>query len=145
MGYALFVWTAVLLSCITSIGEVNVKIAYAGQQQVCDLCNAPGHIALGCPYCNNCLQCGLEGHFSRDCPQHDSYRDCDSVPDPTPAEVAATVAAAAAAPSDFNDTLLCNYADSLDGLSVASAAGVSITGPAIDSQLDADIVSSDSG
>lgn len=34
----------------TSIGEVNVKIAYAGQQQVCDLCNAPGHIARGCPY-----------------------------------------------------------------------------------------------
>ena len=35
-----------------SIGEVNVKIAYAGQQQVCDLCNAPGHITRGCPYPN---------------------------------------------------------------------------------------------
>ena len=70
--------------------------------------------------------------------------ETDSVPDPTPAEVAATVAAAAA-PSDPNDTLLRDDADSLDGVSVASAAGVSVTGPAIDSQLDADIVSSDSG
>ena len=90
------------------------------------------------------MQCGLEGHFSRDCPQRDSYRDCDSVPDPTPAEVAAAVAAADA-PSDFNDTLLRDDADSLDGFSVASAASVSVTGPAIDSHLDADIVSSDSG
>lgn len=56
-----------------SIGEVNVKIAYAGQQQVCDLCSAPGHIAWVCPYRNKCFQCGLEGHFSRDCPQRDGY------------------------------------------------------------------------
>lgn len=124
-----------------SISEVNVKIAYAGQQQVCDLCNAPCHIARGYPYRNKCLQCGLEGHFSRDCPQRDSYRDSYSVPDPTPA----AAVAAAAAPSDFNDTLLRDDADSLDGLSVASAVGVCVTGPAIDSLLYADIVSSDSG
>ena len=49
--------------------------------------------------------------------------ETDSVPDPTPAEVAATVAADAA-PSDPNDTLLRDDADSLDGVSVASAAGV---------------------
>ena len=27
------------------IGEFQVKISYAGQQQVCDLCSEPGHIA----------------------------------------------------------------------------------------------------
>ena len=32
-----------------SIDGVNVKIAYAGQQQVCDLCTEPGHIARTCP------------------------------------------------------------------------------------------------
>ena len=83
-----------------SIGEVKVKIAYAGQQQLCDLCNAPGHIARACPYRRKCFQCGLEGHFSRDCPQKDDYRDRDSVvdvPGPTPAEAAGRAATVAAA------------------------------------------------
>jgi len=121
-----------------SIGEVNVKIAYAGQQQVCDLCSAPGHIARVCPYRNKCFQCGLEGHFSRDCPQRIGYRDRDSVHDPTPAEAAAATAAAAA-PSDRNDVPLRDETDSLDGVSLTSAAGT-----AMDSQLDADSVLSDS-
>ena len=64
-----------------SIGEVRVKIAYAGQQQVCDLCDAPGQIAQNCPYRNKCFQCGLKGHFSRNCPQLVSYRDRVSVLD----------------------------------------------------------------
>ena len=50
-----------------SIAEVNVKVAYAGQQQVCDLCHAPGHIARACPLRDKCFQCGPEGHFSRAC------------------------------------------------------------------------------
>lgn len=83
-----------------SIGVAKVKslIAYAGQQQVCDLCNAPGHIARACPYRNKCFQCGLEGHLSRDCPKKDGYRDRDSVadvPGPTPAEAAGRAATAA--------------------------------------------------
>ena len=120
------------------IGEVNVKISYAGQQQVCDLCSAPGHIAWVCPKRNKCFQCGLEGHFSRDCPQCDGYRDPDSVLDPTTAEAAAAIAFAAA-PPDLNDVLLCDDADSLDGVSLTYAAG-----RAMDSQLDADTVSSNS-
>lgn len=83
-----------------SIGVAKVKslIAYAGQQQVCDLGNAPGHIARACPYRNKCFQCGLEGHLSRDCPKKDGYRDRDSVadvPGPTPAEAAGRAATAA--------------------------------------------------
>ena len=86
-----------------SIGEVRVKIAYAGQQQVCDLCDAPGQIAQNCPYRNKCFQCGLKGHFSRNCPQLVSYRDRVSVLDeldPTPAEAAGRAVAAAAAALD---------------------------------------------
>ena len=103
-----------------SIGEVRVKIAYVGQQQVCDLCDAPGHIARNCPFRNKCFQCGLEGHFSRSCPQRDGYRDRDSVQDPTPAEAAAA-AASTAATSVSNDALTRDEADSLDGASVSSA------------------------
>ena len=32
-----------------NIGEVRVKIAYARQQQICDMCNVPGHITRNCP------------------------------------------------------------------------------------------------
>ena len=103
-----------------SIGEVRVKIAYVGQQQVCDLCDAPGHIARNCPFRNKCFQCGLEGHFSLSCPQRDGYRDRDSVQDPTPAEAAAAVASTAAT-SVSNDALTRDEADSLDGASVSSA------------------------
>ena len=46
-----------------SIGDFQVKISYAGQQQVCDLCAAPGHIARVCPLKGKCFQCGLEGHL----------------------------------------------------------------------------------
>ena len=92
-----------------SIGEVRVKIAYAGQQQVCDLCDAPGQIAQNCPYRYKCFQCGLKGQFSRNCPQLVSYRDRVSVLDeldPTPAEAAGRAVAAAAAaaiPSESTD------------------------------------------
>ena len=96
-----------------SIGEVRVKIAYVGQQQVCNLCDAPGHIARNCPYRNKCFQCGLEGHFSRTCPQRDGFRDHDSVQDPTPTEAAAAVASTA---------VTSDEADPLDGASVSSAA-----------------------
>ena len=102
-----------------SIGEVRVKIAYVGQQQVCDLCDAPGHIAQNCPYRNKCFQCGLEGHFSRNCPQLANYRNRDSVLDeldPTPAEVAgravSAAGAAAAVPSESTDAPPRSDADS---------------------------------
>ena len=64
-----------------TIGEVRVKIAYVGEQQVCDLCDAPGHIARNCPFRNKCFRCGLEGHFSRNCPQLANYHDRDCVLD----------------------------------------------------------------
>ena len=47
-----------------SVDEVNVKVVYAGQQQVYDLCQVPGPIARTCPFHDKCFQCGLEGHFS---------------------------------------------------------------------------------
>lgn len=137
------------------IGEVRVKIAYVGQQQVCDLCDAPGHIARNCPYRNKCFQCGQEGHFSRNCPQMFNYRDRDSVldePDPTPAEAAgravpaagaaaadaaaADAAAAVTVPSESTDALPRSDADSLDGVSVSSALDASTTGTALDADLD---------
>ena len=39
-----------------SIGDFQVKISCAGQQQVCDLCAAPGHIARVCPLRGKCFQ-----------------------------------------------------------------------------------------
>ena len=126
-----------------SIGEVRVKIAYAGQQQVCDLCDAPGHIAWNCPYRNKCFRCGLEGHFSRNCPQLVSYRDGVSVLDeldPTPAEAAgravSAAGAAAAVPSESTDVLPCSDADSLDRVSVSSALVASATGASLDADID---------
>ena len=125
------------------ISEVRVKIAYVGQQQVCDLCDAPGHIARNCPYRNKCFQCGLEGHFSRNCPQRDNYRDRDSVldeSDPTPAEAAgrsvSAAGAAAAVPSESTDALPRSDADSLDGVTVSSALDASATGTALDADVD---------
>ena len=133
---------------------MRVNIAYVGQQQVCDLCDAPGHIAQNCPYRNKCFQCGLEGHFSRNCPQIVNYRDRDSVldgSDPTPAEAAgravpaaadaATTGAAAAVtgavvPSDSTDALPHSDVDSLDGVSVSSALDASATGAALDADID---------
>lgn len=125
---------------ILSIAEVNVKVAYAGQQQVCDLCQAPGHIARACPLRDKCFQCGLEGHFSRDCPQRRGYRDRDAVfdaSDPTPAEAAGRSAAVNDSP--VIDAVPHADTDSLDGASLSSVAGRDM-----DSQLDADAVSSDS-
>ena len=113
-----------------SIDEANVKIAYAGQQQVCDLCDAPGHIARACPFRGKCFTCGLQGHLSRDCPQRLGYRDRDAVdaPDPTPAEAARNDAPV----TDAGD------ADSLDGVSVSSAV-VAAAGPAPASHPDVDL------
>ena len=130
-----------------TIGEVRVKIAYVGQQQVCDLCDAPGHIARNCPFRNKCFRCGLEGHFSRNCPQLANYRDRDSVldeSDPTPAEAAGrsvpAAGAAAAVPSESTDAPPRSDADSLDGVTVSSALDASATGTA----LDVDVNLSDS-
>ena len=122
-----------------SIGEVRVKIAYAGQQQVCDLCDAPGQIAQNCPYRNKCFQCGLKGHFSRNCPQLVSYRDRVSVLDeldPTPAEAAGRGVAAAAIPSESTDVPPRSNADSLYGVSVSSALVASATAAALDADID---------
>ena len=121
-----------------SIAEVNVKVAYAGQQQVCDLCHAPGHIARACPLRDKCFQCGLEGHFSRDCPQRVGYRDRDAVldpSDPTPAEAAGRSAVRNDPP--VTGTVPDGDADSLDGVSVSSA--VAAAGPTSVSQPDADL------
>ena len=126
-----------------TIGEVRVKIAYVGQQQVCDLCDAPGHIARNCPFRNKCFRCGLEGHFSRNCPQLANYRDRDSVldeSDPTPAEAAGrshpAAGAAAAVPSVSTDAPPRCDADSLDGVTVSSALDASATGTALDADVD---------
>ena len=125
-----------------SIGEVRVKIAYAGQQQVCDLCDAPGQIAQNCPYRNKCFQCGLKGQFSRNCPQLVSYRDRVSVLDeldPTPAEAAGRAVAAAAAaaiPSESTDAPPRSNADSLYGVSVSSALVASATAAGLDADID---------
>ena len=126
-----------------TIGEVRVKIAYVGQQQVCDLCDAPGHIARNCPFRNKCFRCGLEGHFSRNCPQLANYHDRDSVldeSDPTPAEAAGrsvpAAGAAAAVPSESTDAPPRSDADSLDGVTVSSALDASATGTALDADVD---------
>ena len=137
-----------------TIDEVNVKIAYAGQQQVCDLCAAPGHIARACPYRGNCFTCKLAGHLSRDCPERhgrDSdavdptpaeaagqrlgLQDCDAVDvsDPTSAETAGRPAASMDAPAaDADDD------DSVDGVSISSVV-VSAAGPASGSLPDVDL------
>ena len=120
-------------------GEVRVKIAYVGQQQVCDLCDAPGHIARNCPFRNKCFRCGLEGHFSRNCPQLANYHDRDSVldeSDPTPAEAAGRSVSAAAVPSESTDAPPRSDADSLDGATVSSALDASATGTALDVDVD---------
>lgn len=126
-----------------TIGEVRVKIAYVGQQQVCDFCDAPGHIARNCPFRNKCFRCGLEGHFSRNCPQLANYRDRDSIldeSDPTPAEAAgrsvSAAGAAAAVPSESTDAPPRSDADSLDGVTVSSALDASATGTTLDVDVD---------
>ena len=58
-----------------STGDFQVKICYAGQQQVCDLCAPRGHIAQVCSMRGKCFQCGLEGRLSRNCPHRVGYRD----------------------------------------------------------------------
>ena len=119
--------------------EVNVKVVYAGQQQLCDRCQVPGPIARACPFRDKCFQCGLEDHFSRDCPQRIGYRDRDAVsdaPGPTPAEAAGCSAARYNPP--VIDAVLHADADSLDGVSVSSAV-VASAGPVSVSQPDADL------
>ena len=99
------------------------------------------HIARNCSYQNKCFQCGLEGHFSQNCPQLTNYHDCDSVLDeldPTPAEAAgrAVSAAGAAIPSESTDALPRSDADSLDGVTVSSVLNASDTGVALDADID---------
>ena len=57
------------IPCHVPIGDFQVKIAYAGQHQVSDLCKASGHIAQARPLQGKCFLCGLEGHLSHNCPQ----------------------------------------------------------------------------
>lgn len=45
------------IPCHLSIGEFQVKIPYAGQQQVCDIWDIR-------PSWGKCFQCGVEGHLS---------------------------------------------------------------------------------
>ena len=123
-----------------NIGEVRVKIAYAGQQQVCDMCDAPGHIARNCPDRNKCFSCGEEGHFSRNCPQRQINRDRDedtAAPDPTPAEAAALAIGAAshAVPTPSTDSLSTD-ADSLEGVPLPSATGEPAVDPALAAPMD---------
>ena len=113
-----------------SIGDFQVKISYAGQQQVCDLCAAPGHIARVCPLRAKCFQCGLEGHLSRNCPQRVGYRARDAVeenvPDPTPAEAAARASGAPQAQSDVDlrDNQLDELSQSILALVLAGVSPV---------------------
>jgi len=128
-----------VIPCNLTIDEGNVKVVYAGQQQVCDLCQVPGPFARACPFRDKCFQCGLEGHFSRDCPQRIGYRDRDAVsdaPGPTPAEAAGRSAARNNPP--VIDAVPYADADSLDGVSVSSAV-VAAAGPVSVSQPDADL------
>ena len=124
-----------------TIGDFQVKISYAGQQQVCDLCVAPGHIARVCPLKGKCFQCGLEGHLSRNCPQRAGYRARDDavevVPDPTPAEARASGAPQAESDVDLRD-------NQLDELSQSILAPVRASIPPAGSSLPADDVSVDS-
>ena len=122
------------------IGEVRVKVAYAGQQQVCDMCDAPGHITRNWPDRNRCFGCGQEGHFSRNCPQRQIHRDRDDVttaPDPTPAEAAVLAAGTAARAVPVTSVAsLSADTDSLDGVSLSSAAGEPTVDPALDVDID---------
>ena len=122
------------------IGEVRVKVAYAGQQQVCDMCETPGHIARNCPHKNKCFSCHEEGHLARNCPRRQIRRDRDEVvttPDPTPAEAAVLAAGAAAhvVPVTSMASLSADT-DSLEGVSLSSAAGVPTVDPASDIEID---------
>lgn len=125
-----------------SIGDFQVKI-YAGQQQVCDLCAAPCHIAQVCPLKGKCFQSGLEGHLSRDCPQTAGYRARDDVeedvPDPTLAESAAHASGVPQAESD--EDLRDNQ---LDELNQSILAPIRAVIPPVGSSLPADDVSVDS-
>ena len=123
------------------IGEVPVKVAYAGQQQVCDICHAPGHIARNCPDKNKCFTCGQEGHFSRNCANRQIRRDrqdASTALDPTPAE-AAVLAAGAAARAVTSVASLSADTDSLDGVSLSSAAGVPTADHDSDIEIDAPV------
>ena len=120
------------------IGEVRVKIAYAGQQQVCDMCDAPGHIARNCPQRGKCFSCGAEGHFSRNCPQRQIRLDRDedtAAPDPTPAEAAALAAGARAGPT-LSTASLSADTDSLEGVSLPPITGEPAVDPALDAAMD---------
>ena len=120
-----------------TIGDFQVKISYAGQQQVCDLCAAPGHIARVCPLKGKCFQCGLEGHLSRDCPQRAGYRArgdaVEDVPDPTPAEARASGVPQTESDVDVRD-------NQLDELSQSILAPIRASIPPVGSSLPTDDV-----
>ena len=125
------------------IGEFQVKISYAGQQQVCDLCNESGHIARVCPLRGKCFQCRQEGHLSRDCPERAGYRDEETVVarDPTPAEAAASASAASQAVSsevDLRDNQLNELSKSQSILAPVLAGVSPVALPACDVDVESE-------
>ena len=95
-----------------------MKISYADQQQVCNLCAGPGHIFRVCPLRGKCFQCGVEGHLSQNCPQRAGYRAGDDVGEP---DSTLSALLAPQAESDLHDNQLDELSQSILGPVLAAA------------------------